>query len=65
MDDTSHDDNEIVYNIPRRISNKNSTPFSAPTRDITLLDTPTRNGDTHPSVLQNRNARMRTGVGKN
>tara|TARA_B100000902_G_scaffold219903_1_gene208859 strand:- start:2968 stop:3408 length:441 start_codon:yes stop_codon:yes gene_type:complete len=65
MMEDADDDNDIVYSIPRKIGHKNSAPFSSPSRDITVLDTPTRDGDTHPSVLQNRNARMRTGVGKN
>jgi len=64
MEDTTHE-NEVVYPIPPRIGDKNSTPFSTPSRDITILDTPTRSGDTHPSVLQNRNARMRAGIGRN
>tara|TARA_B100000927_G_scaffold178285_1_gene143609 strand:+ start:7961 stop:8452 length:492 start_codon:yes stop_codon:yes gene_type:complete len=64
MEDSPYD-NDIVYSIPSKIGHKNSTPFSAPSRDITILDNPTRDGDTHPSVLQNRNARMRAGVGKN
>ena len=64
MEDAS-DENEIVYSIPARVGDKNSNPFSTPTRDITILDAPTRSGDTHPSVLQNRNARMRAGIGRN
>lgn len=58
--DTSTDDNEIIYSVAPRIGNKYSTPFSTPSKNIAILDTPTRNGDTHPSVLENRNARMRT-----
>jgi len=65
MEDTITGDNEITYNPAPRIGDKNSAPFSTPSRNIAILDTPTRNGDTHPSVLQNRNARMRAGVGKN
>jgi hypothetical protein len=65
MDDTSNDDDEITYPTAPRIGGNYSTPFSTPSRNIAILDTPTRSGDTHPSVLQNRNARMRTGVGKN
>ena len=65
IEDTSADDNEITYNPAPRIGDKNSAPFSTPSRNIAILDTPTRNGDTHPSVLQNRNARMRAGVGRN
>ena len=65
MDDTSNDDDEITYPTVPRVGGKYSAPFSTPSRNIAILDTPTRSGDTHPSVLQNRSARMRSGVGKN
>tara|TARA_Y100000004_G_C8852370_1_gene385306 strand:+ start:395 stop:895 length:501 start_codon:yes stop_codon:yes gene_type:complete len=65
MEDTVTDDNEITYSLAPRVGDKNSAPFSTPSRNITILETPTRSGDTHPSILQNRQARMRTGVGKN
>jgi len=60
IEDTSTEDNEIIYSVAPRIGNQYSTPFSTPSRNVAILDTPTRNGDTHPSVLENRNARMRT-----
>lgn len=68
LDDNGDEDNEVIYSASPRIGNVKSmysTPFSTPSRDIRILDTPTRSGDTHPSVLQNRNARMINRVGKN
>ena len=66
IEDNNDDDNDIKYSAAPKIGRtKYSTPFSTPTRDITILDAPTRSGDTHPSVLQNRNARMTNKVGKN
>lgn len=65
MEDNVTDDNEITYSPAPRVGDKISTPFSKPSRNIKILDTPTRSGDNHPSILQNRQARMRTGVGKN
>ena len=66
IEDNQDDDNDIIYSAAPKIGGgKNSTPFSTPSRDITILDAPTRSGDTHPSVLQNRNARMNNGIGKN
>ena len=59
IDGDGEKDKDIVYSVAPKIGSiKNSTPFSIPSRDIKILDAPTRSGDTHPSVLQNRNARM-------
>jgi len=66
IEDNQDDDHNIVYSAAPKIGRgKNSTPFSTPSRNITILDAPTRSGDTHPSVLVNRNARMNNGIGKN
>lgn len=68
ISDEEHDDNDIIYSAAPRIGKVQSiysTPFSTPSRDVKILDTPTREGDTHPSVLKNRNARMIDRVGKN
>lgn len=66
IEDNNDDDNDIKYSAAPKIGRtKYSTPFSTPSRDITILDAPTRSGDTHPSVLINRNSRMTDKVGKN
>lgn len=66
IEDNNDDDNDIKYSAAPKVGRtKYSAPFSTPSRDITILDAPTRSGDTHPSVLQNRNARMTDKVGKN
>ena len=66
--DDDDDDDDVIYSAAPRIGSVKSiysTPFSTPSRDITILDAPTRSGDTHPSVLHNRAARMNNMVGKN
>ena len=62
LDSENSTDEDIVYSAAGVYTNKDhgySAPFSTPSRNLTILETPTREGDSHPSVLTNRQARMR------
>jgi len=62
LDNEHSNDTDVVYSAAGIYTNKDhgySTPFSTPSKNSTILETPTREGDSHPSVLTNRSARMR------
>lgn len=62
IDSENSTDKDIVYSAAGVYTNKDhgySTPFSTPSINSAILETPTREGDSHPSVLTNRAARMR------
>ena len=61
LDSSAADDPDIVYSAAQPIgsnSGHNSSSYSQPSRSMRILERPTREGETLPSILQNRNARV-------
>lgn len=61
MLDNSADDPDIVYSAAQPIgsnSGHNSSSYSHPSRSLKILERPTREGETLPSILQNRSERV-------